>query len=70
MKLSQKKTCNRCAALDNTIDDRCKLGFKTKRVGQRQIKRLVWTDNEHRPIEPCPKPLTIGTYMKFRKEIS
>lgn len=78
MKLSQKKTCNRCTALGNTPYKTCKLGFKTKRVGslntQRNIKN---TDrdyrhfaNEHRPIEPCPKPLTIGTYIEFSKEIS
>lgn len=59
MPVTQKRTCNRCRSLvvgtSGTEVDQCGLGYKTEtysRYGSGWI-------TETKPLEPCPKPLTI-----------
>jgi len=58
MKLSQKRICDNCRALNNSIGVRrpCELGFKTEIKGG-MFRQVL-------PLEPCYKPLTIRDYIK------
>ena len=65
MKVSKKRTCNECRALDEVSYMNCGLGYNNKgnynpHLG---INNIV-------PQEPCPKPKTWNDYFtaKFKNE--
>lgn len=53
LRMSQKRTCDRCVKLDMTEQYfvTCELGYE---IDQKALK----------PLEPCPKPLTITDSLK------
>lgn len=57
MKISQKRTCNNCRAMQRLrLRGWCSLGYKTE--GE------PW---DLKPMEPCPKPLTHREIIEIRK---
>lgn len=65
MKLSQKKTCNGCTAIDRG-NARCELGIKLRNVGYKPPLFL----SSYAPVGECLKPITIGDLFEARKIIS
>ena len=65
MKISPKRTCNRCKALTCVFHKYfCELGYKTQATNLGSF--LVW---ERSPTEPCPKPMTNDEHFNApRKE--
>ena len=69
MIMSQKRTCERCKAIDyHRIYPICLLGYKTK---AKEYKGNVIGSI---PLEPCPKPITYNDYdiadIEWRRSIS
>lgn len=62
MKLSKKKTCNRCAACPS--DFSCGLGYRIE-----PAKEMYGAIVEWRPKEPCYKPTTISDFL-IAKELA
>lgn len=64
MKISQKRICGDCKALDTTFHSICLLGYSIS---------MDWDSKKCinvniRPIEPCPKPLTNLELVKLNKK--
>jgi len=57
MRISQKRTCERCRAIDyHRISPICLLGYRVK---AKEVKGTVLNSF---PLEPCPKPITYSDY--------
>lgn len=60
LKISQKKNCNGCRALDGIyLNSSCLLGYKVETFEKNRHFGIY----ESRPLEPCPKPLRIEDYL-------
>lgn len=57
MKLSQKRICGRCKAL-NPVNGDCQLYFKTKNIAD-----ITHRVRKYAPTEPCYKPMTNRDYL-------
>lgn len=57
-----KKSCSRCKALcsDRVFGKRCDLGYKIEEI---TYQGFVITA---KPLEPCPKPLTVDKLLIFK----
>lgn len=65
---TQKRTCERCKALDTTArsyENSCQLGFNNRGPsGAFGLQQTI-------PQEPCPKPMTINAFyqeLKIKQE--
>jgi hypothetical protein len=54
-----KRSCYNCKANEGS---RCSLGFETKKI---HVPILYGLDVIEKPLEPCPKPMTIMQLIKF-----
>jgi hypothetical protein len=62
-----KRTCDKCRALNSWrrfgVD--CNLGFKIKSFYKNDMhKKFLFYS--YKPLEECPKPLTINNYMELK----
>lgn len=67
LKLSQKRTCNGCKALDAYCSGYCDLHYKVKKSF---YDKIGMTLDKYTPLEPCFKPMTnedrLAAYDRLR----